>query len=111
MLEYFHVEKVHDMAVFKSFNMFSIMLINFIYPYIMLGFLYLCLHKQKPNAGRWVDPLSIFPTRMPMKLRTMRYSKAMGDINDIEFLRFILSNLKALKTLTVECDATLSSKE
>ncbi|GJS42726.1 probable alpha,alpha-trehalose-phosphate synthase [UDP-forming] 7 [Tanacetum coccineum] len=65
---------------------------------------------EKPNAGVWVEPLSI-PTCMPMKLKTMRYSKTKGDLNDIQFLRFILSNSKALKTLTVDCDATLSSKE
>ncbi|PWA71741.1 FBD-like protein [Artemisia annua] len=62
------------------------------------------------KAGRWVDPLAI-PTCMPMKLKTMRYSKTKGNINDIQFLKFILSNSKALKTLTVECDATLSSEE
>ncbi|GKB09079.1 FBD-like protein [Tanacetum coccineum] len=65
---------------------------------------------EKLNAGVWVEPLSI-PTCMPMKLKTMRYSKTKGYLDDIQFLRFILSNSKALKTLTVDCDATLSSKE
>ncbi|PWA50054.1 FBD-like protein [Artemisia annua] len=67
-------------------------------------------HVEKPNAGRWVDPQAI-PTCMPMKLKTMRYSQTKGNMNDIQFLKFILSNSKALKTLTVECDATLSSEE
>lgn len=64
--------------------------------------------NQKPRGGRWN---ASEPTCMLMNLKTIKYTETRGYDLNIEFLKYMLGNLKVLKGLTITCDTMFSEKE
>lgn len=63
---------------------------------------------EKPRGGSWNK---LEPTCMLMNLKTIKYTETRGYDLNIEFLKYMLGNLKVLTGLTITCDTMFSEKE